>query len=302
VIEICEAVGDRRTAGLTRNVLGLVARDQGRLDEACRLCEAALATAQEIGAETEMAYARHDLGMLYLDLGRPAAAIPLLEAARQSWDDQGHNLYRLKSEAYLGLAWLACGEQSRASQCADQGRDAFRDDVPGGEQPQAWLWALHRLLDGLGRVEEAGTVLQAAYDELQRQAQVFGDDEKRRSFLERAPLNRSIVCAHGKMTDTNRYVTVQLAREDTPLGRTLTDADRVSVRWTVQAPQDETISGKTARRHHVLQRLLEEAAAQGAAPTDAELARVLGVSRRTILRDMAMLAQAGAAITTRARR
>jgi biotin operon repressor len=85
------------------------------------------------------------------------------------------------------------------------------------------------------------------------------------------------------------------------LGRPLTDADLVDVRWTVHAPADDTILDKTDRRRHILQRLLSQAREQNAAPTDADLARALGVSRRTIERDMAALQAAGQGLSTRRR-
>lgn len=78
------------------------------------------------------------------------------------------------------------------------------------------------------------------------------------------------------------------------------------MRWTVDAGEADAIvlqrGGKAALRRHRLQRLLDEATAQGAAPTDAELAAALDVSRRTVLRDIAQLAQAGHAAATRRRR
>ena len=43
---------------------------------------------------------------------------------------------------------------------------------------------------------------------------------------------------------------------------------------------------KSERRLYRLKRLLDEAEKQGGAPTDDDLAQALGVSRRTILRDM----------------
>jgi biotin operon repressor len=51
----------------------------------------------------------------------------------------------------------------------------------------------------------------------------------------------------------------------------------------------------------VLRRLLAEAEAQGAAPTDDDLARALGISRRTVLRDMEALREAGVTFPTRRR-
>jgi hypothetical protein len=76
----------------------------------------------------------------------------------------------------------------------------------------------------------------------------------------------------------------------------------VAVRWTIDAPEDEAVSDKARRRQQRLQRLLREAENAGAAPTDDDLARVLGVSRRTILRDMQVIGQAQARATTRKRR
>jgi hypothetical protein len=62
------------------------------------------------------------------------------------------------------------------------------------------------------------------------------------------------------------------------------------VQWTVNAPEDRAISDKTERRHYRLARLLQEAEDSAAAPTDDDLAQALGVSRRTILRDMQEIA------------
>ena len=69
-----------------------------------------------------------------------------------------------------------------------------------------------------------------------------------------------------------RHVTVTLAHKDAPLGRPLTEEEKVTVCWTIHAPEDAAIAGKAARRRFVLERLLTEATAQGAAPTDDDLA------------------------------
>jgi DNA-binding SARP family transcriptional activator/tetratricopeptide (TPR) repeat protein len=302
VMRECEAIGERRTAGLTRNVLGLVAEGEGNLAEAQHHYETALAIAQEIEAETEAAYAQYDLGALYAQLNKSAQAIPLLEAARATWAEHGNELLRLKSEAYLGLAQLALGEQARAEALAQVGWSAFQQGAPSGEQPQAWLWTLYRLLNLLYRSDQADQVLRAAYAELQRQAGVVADAAMRQNFFRRVPLNRAIVAAYDQLTPQARTLTVTLACRDAPLGRALTAEEMVSVHWTINAPEDEAITSKSARRLHRLRRLLAEATAQGAAPTDDDLAQALGVSRRTILRDMAALAQAGLIFPTRRRK
>lgn len=101
-------------------------------------------------------------------------------------------------------------------------------------------------------------------------------------------------------------ITVDLARADAPLGRALAPHERVMVRWTIHAGADDTrlarTRGKVALRHARIIRLLDEAQAQGAAPTDRDLARALQVSQRTIIADIALLRAQGIACTTRRRK
>ena len=85
------------------------------------------------------------------------------------------------------------------------------------------------------------------------------------------------------------------------LGRALRDDEQVVVRWTLHAPDDDAIRDKGSRRRHRLVRLVDEAADAGAAPTDDDLAAALGVSRRTILRDIELLAATRPIATTRRR-
>jgi tetratricopeptide (TPR) repeat protein len=298
----CEVMGDFRLGGLVRNCLGLVAEDDGSYQEALQLYRTALAGAEAIQAATEIAYAQHDLGALFLRLGQPLDAIPLLEAAREAWSGQENILLRIKSEAFLGLALLAAGARARADELAAKGWAAFQAGVPVGEQPQDWLWALCRLQTATGQREPAYTVLRAAYAELQRQARAISNPGLRRSFFERVPLNVDIVEAYHQLADTPGVVSVSLARREAPLGRFLREDEYVSARWTISAPDDEAIADKAERRQYRLKRLLQQAVDQGAAPTDEDLARALGVSRRTILRDMQALAQDMPRPPTRRRR
>lgn len=97
----------------------------------------------------------------------------------------------------------------------------------------------------------------------------------------------------------------ELARVDVPLGRRLTYSDRILVRWTIDSGAEDArifqSHGEQELRKHRIIRLIEEAARQGAAPTDQDLAQALGVSRRTIESDMAVLGAAGLTLPTRRR-
>ncbi|NTU83376.1 MAG: DUF2791 family P-loop domain-containing protein [Chloroflexales bacterium] len=91
--------------------------------------------------------------------------------------------------------------------------------------------------------------------------------------------------------------TVALARADVPAGRPLRDADRVEVRWSIDAGEADVAvlrrEGKVALRQRRIMRLVAEAHAQGGRPTQADLARALGVTERTIGADIAALQASG---------
>jgi hypothetical protein len=156
-------------------------------------------------------------------------------------------------------------------------------------------------------VSGSPTDLEAARTEIRRQAGLIVDPQLRADFLGNVALHREVESRWQSLqTDSGSVVTARLARADAPLGVTLSDDQRIDVRWTVNAgPQDDLIlqrEGKVGLRHHRLNRLLSEARAQGAAPTDGDLAQALGVDVRTIGRDMARIRAQGQAAPTRKRR
>ena len=296
------AAKDEIGVSIATDALGLVAERQGNVDEAVGYYRDALAIAQAAHAETFAAYAQQDLGALLVTMGVFDEAIILLETAVSNWQQQGDELNALKCNAALALALLATGKPSRAAVLADAGWIAFENGAPTGEEPQIWLWTLHRLLKTMDRVQQAETILEAAYQELQRQAHAIADHTMRHRFFALVPTNRVIVAAYDEQPELVRGVEWILARQDAPLGRRLVDEEKTAVLWTIHAPEDEAIGNKTALRRHRLERLLREADAQHAAPTDDDLAQALAVSRRTILRDMEQLAQNGVQLPTRRRR
>lgn len=122
--------------------------------------------------------------------------------------------------------------------------------------------------------------------------------DARERFLQQDQLNGKVRAALDTLT---RRVRISLVRQDVPLGRRLTEEDHTEVIWTIYTVEDDGIPEEAERRRHVLQRLLAEAEAQDAVPTDDDLAGALSVSRRTIRRDMGVLTAAGVALPTRRR-
>ena len=281
---------------------GLILEAEGKDAEAVQYYLEAIKIAEASRAFDLIADTKHDLGRLLLSIGRSREAIPMLESARNFRLDEGYLLERLQSEAFLGLALLETGNRAGAEALALTAWQKFQDGVPIGIQYQGWLWALYRLMAGLDQIIRANEVLDAAYNELQRQARNISDPQLRRAFFEQVPLNSAIVAAYDKHTAAGRVISVSLAKADSPLGRPLEDDEFVVVNWTVAAPEDEAFAGKNERRKHRLLRLMREAGRQGAAPTDDDLASALGVSRRTILRDMRALADKLPATATRKRK
>jgi len=295
-------VGESLGVGVATNALGLVAERRGDLTAAEVCYREALAVAETAVAPNFIAFAQQDLGRLYLQMKQADRAIPLLESAAKTWQAQEDALNFLRCQASLGLAYLATGASAPAEALAEAGWAALQEAPPLGEEPQIWLWTLYRLLTAVNQPEKAAEALRAAYRELQRQAQAISDAAMRRRFFARVPLHQEIIAAHNDLAADVQTVQVTLAAQDAPLGRPLAADERVTVRWTIAAPEDAAVNGKAALRRHRLQRLLMEAEEQGGAPTDDDLAQALGVSRRTILRDMAHLTRSGVLLPTRRRR
>jgi hypothetical protein len=299
-----EAAGRPRLVSSAINVRGLIAADNDEIDDAEALYTEAIAKASSVKATTEVAYVRHDLGALLLRTRRANEAIEELRFAADHWAETGHPMLHAKSAACLGIAILdAGGPREEPTQIADAGLELLRSGAVTGEHPQAWLWHLAELLQRLDRPGHRADVVVAAHDELVRQAHAIEDPVRRRQFFELVPLNRSIAAAHAELDHrtTTASTTARLARADAPLGRVLRADELVEVNLTVHTAADEAFD-EPARRRHRLRRLLTEADTQGAAPTDDQLAELLLVSRRTILRDMAELEREGVVTATRRRR
>jgi len=96
---------------------------------------------------------------------------------------------------------------------------------------------------------------------------------------------------------------VVLLKRDAPHGRVLSQTKMVEVVWTIDAgPEDQAVLAEhdqAALRQVRIQRLLDEALAQGAVASQEDLARALQVSVRTIKRDWTDLQAQGIYLPSR---
>lgn len=310
----------------------------GRYDEAEAVLQEALSLAQEIGYAFIEAFAFGLLGRVHLRRGATEAARKTLQEGQQVADGIqaptvqgvvhiGRGLLRLEegdpdgaARAFQGAceAFGAAGEAARlttarsylALACLDQGRydeavALSREALAAlagrsGDAVQIVTYHYWRIMQAAGREEEASEALERAYEAVRNQQATLPDSAWQEAFVEDVPIHRAILQAwQARQPET---LTVSLPHEDAPTGRPLREDELVEVSWTVEAPEDDDVQGKKARRQHRIRRLLREAAAHRASPRVKDLAEALDVSRRTIKRDLAALRSRGHDVETRGSR
>ncbi|GIV76430.1 MAG: hypothetical protein KatS3mg050_0824 [Litorilinea sp.] len=198
--------------------------------------------------------------------------------ARYGFQDLAPLLHALESQALLGLARL---EEARAAMA----RSVAARTAAEYAAATIYLYQ-HRTLARLGEPEAALAAIQRAHQALERLLESLSPADQARSRRE-IPEHRAILEAWDAYRPVERRV--HLPRVDAPLGRPLEPGEEVEVTWTVETAADRAVAGKAQRRQQQIRRLLRQAQAQGALPAYHHLAEALGVSERTIKRDMAVL-------------
>jgi DNA-binding SARP family transcriptional activator len=276
--------------------LGSAYRLQGAYATALEKYAEALAVNRTMGRRPGEGYVQHGRGLTFLDLGQIAEARAALEEAYAIRCTLTGRDGRIDTTGALALLRLAEGNCAAARRIIDEALELLRAD----DRAPLRQW-IHYIAFRICTTEERHA---AAREHLQLAHQAMHDTgtklppPERAAFISRVPLNRDVEAALNALAT---ICTARLVRAATPLGRNLTPADYIDIRWTLATPADELITPAEARRRTVLARLIAEAQAQGAAPTDSDLADALGVSRRTILRDIAALSAEGVQLPTRRR-
>jgi tetratricopeptide (TPR) repeat protein len=262
--------------------LGTAYRLLGDHESALAYCAEALQLSRAIGHRRVEGYAEHNRGLALLECGRASEAREVLAHACTIRDELGEQDNLLESQAGLALASLAAGTPAQAQAALAPALRASETRSQRAALRQWLAYAAYRVCQDLGQREVAlGHLRQAAA--AMRETAALLPSAEREGFLRHVPLNRDTQAALAALA---RQIEVRLARVGAPLGRKLSSDEYRTVAWTVYTPEDDAIARPDQRRRYVLRRLLDEATAQGAAPTDEDLATALGVSRRTVLRDI----------------
>jgi DNA-binding Lrp family transcriptional regulator len=140
----------------------------------------------------------------------------------------------------------------------------------------------------------------------QRFLQVLEADYGQPRRVSEAILEEAQACLFGQTCELRPgQVRVQLAAIEAGHGRTLRETELQEVVWTIDAGQEDLrvqqAHGSVSLRRVRIQRLADEAVAQGGVATQEDLARVLNVSTRTIKRDSKALEAEGIYLPTRGR-
>jgi DNA-binding SARP family transcriptional activator/Flp pilus assembly protein TadD len=156
-------------------------------------------------------------------------------------------------------------------------------------------WRCGRVLKAVGRETDAIGQFELAYELLESNLDGIPDDKRAAAWA--STEFAAIIEDYEKLKA--RFMDVVLPLADAPLGRPLHADEFTSVRWSLSLPEDwETTSVSERRRNRVL-RLTEQAAEAGAVARVSDLADAIGVSERTVKRDLAELRKLGRKPKTR---
>ncbi len=296
-LAICTQLERTAAAEVNQVAIAATLRDLGRYDEAGTLLQAPLATEYRT------------IKMLALLVSADICRVRLKLDASWRQLAEGFELARaLNSKLRLGVAYRQLGQLRAADrqarlppasidfpapeQCFAESIRFVREAHSDDELALTWL-AYGQYLSAARRPAEA----RAAYIQAQNLGTRCGMirlQEQLQQALQSLPeIPAALLPGQQRML---------LARRGAPRGRPLRPDELVEVIWTVDEPEQREVgpaANKVTMRQSRLLRLCSEAVAQGAEPTVGDLAEALGVTPRTVDRDIAALRAAGAELVTR---
>jgi len=282
-LAIAQSIGDPILEARCLSNWGDALLGAGKLKEAIVQQERALTILKANDGGLRMPEVYLSLAFIYLHDSQPQAALENLENADALSRKFGLNIYTgslldLRAEILLGL--------DRPEEALEFIKQAISGLSPSREIYYHVYFVHYEIVNKLGRSAEARQALERAYQGLTNMLAGLSPEQQE--------MSRTCIPEHAKILQAwqasqPRRIVVRLPSASASLGRPLRADEWVQASWTIAAPEDEAIPGKVERRRARLLRLLQEARAQGAAPTSENLSQTLGVSVRTIVADLKAL-------------
>lgn len=279
-LDLRESINDLWGVAISLSNLGSAYRMQEAYEQALDYYQRALPLYEDVGRKRGKAYVLEGAGKTLLALGRLDEAWTWLQKALALRIEIGDHTHLVEIRAAMIHAALAREDIAQATLHSDALQTVLTlDDRP--TLRQLGYFALYDYANQQGDRDQAAYLLARALQARDEMAAALPESDRAR-FLQNVPINRDLAQAAQEF-QTDETVTLGVGKQ------------AKGIRWTLHHPQDALIEDDTARRRHVLVRLLAQAAAQGVTPTHEQLATSLNVSRRTILRDLAALPDTSAA-------
>jgi DNA-binding SARP family transcriptional activator len=287
---ILEALHDQ--AGNARNRYNLAAAmpysDETLVGRSIDLAHAALDAFRELGQPGWEASCLALLGYNLWVSGDCMQALPYLEEAYRLHEKLGEMAVLAELLSYQALALVGLGRYKAAMGASQAALLALAQGALDNDIVSEIYYAHAVVLEALENPSGAQDYYRKAYQNLLKYAEQFNEEAARRAFFRRDPTVRRLmdkVYSLGIAPPPDHGVVQAWAM--TPTGR------RIRASWTLDAgPPDVALrqsQGAIALRRLRLGRILRESTAQKVVVSQEQLAELLGVSPRTIKRDLAII-------------
>lgn len=266
---------------------------RGRPRRARQRMNQVLERAVEAEDEVSQLEIRFVLGFIDLVSERYEDAIQHLEAA--SYLAEKHQVDSILPIALArkAKALIETNQLAAAVRCAER---AAKLNISGSRQPHVTAWLCGQVFEQAGSSALAAEQFAFSYERLAVSLEGLSGDVARRAWSS-VPEHVAIEIAYESRYEKSKEVS--LPRLSAASGRPLRPQDYVTINWVISEPADWAGSSTAERRRARLTRLAKSAIAQGAVARVSDLAMELGVSDRTIKRDLVILRTAGHEVTTR---
>jgi DNA-binding SARP family transcriptional activator len=287
--EIYRTTGDRE--GLAKNyyhlAYALPYHCESNIEEAIGYAVKAIEIFHQIGDSKNLATCQAALGYCFWLAGKPENALQAYQAALKGFQEHDAFDYIPEVYAYKALSRLALGDTKQADALSTKALVLMAQGELIDIASELY-YARGVVLEALGEEAQAKENFRRAFENLMKVAEIIEEDLARKAFFERDPTIRRL------MERVYHYGIYEMPA-DGVVKRHVSGIFQqdVEVTWTVNSGAPDTAlknaKGAIWLRRERLKRLLRESRAQGAAPTNKQLADELGVSVRTVIRDMKVI-------------